>query len=107
MRSGDREEVKEEVMTIARAASIARTLGAAFDATALTAGEAAAAFQRFHTAYVYSHAVEAYLVHHGSLPGSERTRRLRKKRRTRVMKWWNTRHGTPWVMACVRDVRLH
>ena len=31
-----------------------------------------------------------YLKHHKRLPGSEKTKRLRKKRRTRVLKWyWN------------------
>lgn len=30
----------------------------------------------------------AYLLHHNRLPGSNRTSRLRKKRRTRVDKWY-------------------
>lgn len=33
---------------------------------------------------------QAYLEAHGTLPGSERTKRLRKKRRTMVLRWWES-----------------
>lgn len=37
---------------------------------------------------IYGVASQAYLNHHARLPGSERTSRLRKKRRTRVLSWY-------------------
>lgn len=37
---------------------------------------------------IYGVASRAYLNHHARLPGSERTSRLRKKRRTRVLRWY-------------------
>lgn len=39
---------------------------------------------------VYDGIERAYLEEHGSLPGSERTRRLRKKRRDAVLRWWRS-----------------
>lgn len=34
-----------------------------------------------------------YLLHHDRLPGSLRTRRLRKKRQRRIQEWFRTRSG--------------
>lgn len=42
--------------------------------------------------YLYQCAEDAYLLHHRRLPGSYRTKRLRKKRRTRVLRWF-----TNWI----------
>lgn len=39
--------------------------------------------------FQYCVAKRLYLQHHDRLPGSERTARLRKKRRTKVLKWHN------------------
>lgn len=40
--------------------------------------------------FLYDTAVPAYLKEHRRLPGSERTKRLRKKRRDRVLEWWDS-----------------
>jgi hypothetical protein len=43
----------------------------------------------FQVNYIYDCAEYAYLQHHRRLPGSERTARLRKKRRTEVLRWYS------------------
>ena len=50
---------------------------------------AAAAVRDFGRTY-QGFAEREYLAHHDRLPGSTRTRRLRKKRRTRVCRWLDT-----------------
>jgi len=37
---------------------------------------------------MYAAAETAYLKHHATLPGSHKTKRLRKKRRTNVLNWY-------------------
>jgi len=52
----------------------------------------AAAIQAFSAAYLQL-AIAEYKRHHGSLPGSDRTARLRKKRRSVALRWFNARVG--------------
>lgn len=40
-----------------------------------------------------AHIMEVYRQEVGRLPGSDRTARLRKKRRTRVWQWWLQARG--------------
>jgi len=51
---------------------------------------ASAAMECFGEAY-YKKVEHEYLRHHRCLPGSLSTRRLRKKRRTKVLAWWEKR----------------
>jgi hypothetical protein len=73
----------KELKVIMRAAIAFREFEAVARSLAMT-------FAKFGQV-MYEDARDAYLAEYGKLPGSERTRRLRKKRRAMVMQWWGGR----------------
>jgi hypothetical protein len=52
----------------------------------------AAAWEHISAAW-YAGMESAYLAEHGRLPGSDRTARLRKKRRAKVLEWASQQCG--------------
>jgi hypothetical protein len=75
----------------------ARRMIDAFESCARQAAQLLSAFERFGRAItrvhdeLYREACRSYLECHPRLPGSERSRRLRKKRETIVFQWFNAR----------------
>ncbi len=91
-------DVDEVVNDLARAAQPLSTLLSqvalgtreSFAALSSTFYAARAAMESFSDMY-YQIAEQEYLRYHARLPGSLRSRRFRKKRRTKVLAWWERR----------------